>query len=307
MDSNDKPAGQSSQLPGIAAVALLLGLILIPETPFKPTRPSMPDGYKASTEDVRSRLWQDPFAAVHLHRDKYHNKHSSHEENQAKKAFNNKDPNFAYYFDHTPQRICNNTEISNNTDELHDAHSLEDLRCQVQRDTAYDSRKGSDLHVLGVMVPGGPYAEDAERRLRSRYAVVSGLASSGYIPVDAEHIGYVDLSDQCLDAIKENNQGKTFFCDWPSLIPYEWFKPISNDSNKSLDKETKKANRILILWLDNGALARDKPLNILGHLNHLITPQEGDNLFLKKDYVKVGFDVLGPNDSDTLQQMYHEI
>ena len=36
--------------------------------------------------------------------------------------------------------------------------------------------------VLAVMIPGGPYVEDVERRLRSRRAVIEGLETTGYGP-----------------------------------------------------------------------------------------------------------------------------
>jgi hypothetical protein len=46
------------------------------------------------------------------------------------------------------------------------------------------------LIILPVMVPGGPNVEDAEHRQRSRYAVLSGLAVSGYVPADESHLGF---------------------------------------------------------------------------------------------------------------------
>jgi hypothetical protein len=44
--------------------------------------------------------------------------------------------------------------------------------------------------VLGVTVPGGPYAEDVEQRRRTRYAVLAGLHRAGYVPEDRRHIRY---------------------------------------------------------------------------------------------------------------------
>jgi hypothetical protein len=44
--------------------------------------------------------------------------------------------------------------------------------------------------VLGVTVPGGPYLEDSEQRLRTRYAVLAGLKRAGFVPEDRRHIGY---------------------------------------------------------------------------------------------------------------------
>jgi hypothetical protein len=39
----------------------------------------------------------------------------------------------------------------------------------------------ADAEVLGVMLPGGPYAELSEVRRRTRYAVLSGLERRDYI------------------------------------------------------------------------------------------------------------------------------
>ena len=44
--------------------------------------------------------------------------------------------------------------------------------------------------VLAVTVSGSPYAESEEGRRRARYAVVSALRVTGFMPASAEHIGY---------------------------------------------------------------------------------------------------------------------
>lgn len=160
-----------------------------------------------------------------------------------------------------------------------------------------------ELHVIAVMVPGGPYAEDAERRLRDRYAVISGLANSGYVAEDPEHIGYIELTEKCKVAIKENDTDSTQFCDWPAFIPYEWFAPIKPIKNNSSIIHAPR--RVLVLWLANESFFN--PLNMLGQLRHLITPRIGEKKFGKENYIDVKFDVLGPSDSGTLERMYAEI
>jgi hypothetical protein len=52
---------------------------------------------------------------------------------------------------------------------------------------------GDQVLLLPVMIPGGPYSEDQESRIRSRFAIVSALGRSGYAPEDAEHIGATDI------------------------------------------------------------------------------------------------------------------
>ncbi len=48
--------------------------------------------------------------------------------------------------------------------------------------------------ILGVMVSGAPYPEDAEQRRRTRYSVLAGLERAGFVPKDARHIGYFWLA-----------------------------------------------------------------------------------------------------------------
>jgi len=50
------------------------------------------------------------------------------------------------------------------------------------------------LRILAVMIPGGPSSESREARVRSRFALVSALAQSGYAPENPEHIGIDEMS-----------------------------------------------------------------------------------------------------------------
>jgi hypothetical protein len=52
---------------------------------------------------------------------------------------------------------------------------------------------GGNGWILPVMIPGSPYSEPQESRIRSRFAVVSALGEQGYVPEDPEHIGSVLL------------------------------------------------------------------------------------------------------------------
>lgn len=66
---------------------------------------------------------------------------------------------------------------------------------------------GDQVLLLPVMIPGGPYGEDQESRIRSRFAIVSALGQSGYAPEDAEHIGAVEMkwpTTQELERWKKN-------------------------------------------------------------------------------------------------------
>src|SRR5204862_2663605 len=68
----------------------------------------------------------------------------------------------------------------------HSEHDgFEPLLSQIQDRTRNTNR----VLLLPVMLSGGSFGEDQESRIRSRFAIVSALAQSGYAPQDAEFLG----------------------------------------------------------------------------------------------------------------------
>ena len=59
--------------------------------------------------------------------------------------------------------------------------------------TLREELSSSSYWVLAVMIPGGPYAEYSETRLRTRHAVLEALGKQNYMPRDDEHIGYIKI------------------------------------------------------------------------------------------------------------------
>ncbi len=281
--SEQKSSGSTlSQMPGIAVVAMILGFLVYKDTAFESSRPAMTEVEKISTEDVRARLWQDPFEAVELHIKQPERTKEEVDSSKIIPLTTNSD--YAIQMGEAPQRICN----TGNNDP---AHSIEELRCQIQRDTSEDEL----LHVLAVMVPGGPYAEDREWRLRYRYAVISQLTDLDYVPDDPEHVGFVDF----LHACKTKKDKK--FCDWPNHMPYEWFGKDQNEYIGNLG-QSKLPDRVLVLWLDNDAFTLNKdPLNMLDRLKDGVTPGTNSELFGKTKHKKSSFNIIGPHSSDTMK------
>ena len=72
-EQNKSDEKSSLATPGIAIVAILLSLFAAQESILKSNRPPTIDSESTVSEDVRSRLWQDPFQAVEEHR-KQHRK-----------------------------------------------------------------------------------------------------------------------------------------------------------------------------------------------------------------------------------------
>ncbi|MCD6271313.1 MAG: hypothetical protein J7K30_00360 [Deltaproteobacteria bacterium] len=227
-----------SPIPGVAIViALIVGVLFVTNIPYKSSRPKSPDVFKplsSDTEDVRARLWEDPFAAVERHRKKLESgKHES----------------------------CK--------------HNEQQLICEIRQKK--NLSKPCDMVVLGVMVFGGPYAENIEWRIRGRYAILFALATLGYVPEDAEHLGYIKNQN--------NNKGIT------DIIPYEWLIPCK------IKPDLKTKPPILLLWLNDDSFS-PKPLKKLGELKNLLEDKANPELIFK---------IVGPAGSTNLMAMVKEI
>ena len=126
--------------------------------------------------------------------------------------------------------------------------------------------KCSDGLILPVMIPGGPYSEDQESRIRSRFAIVSALGQSGYVPVDAEQIETVTLQWPTTQGIKQFKDAATAnpSLSWQELytksvdktsplldLRYEWYRPrIFYPGGRTDDLQCPYA---FVLWLNERA------------------------------------------------------
>jgi len=223
--------------------------------------------------------------------------------------------NYEHGYGHEPVHVCESIDRTNPyPDSEVIKHSIEELNCEIKDKT---KKPGSSLHALAIMLPGSPYAEDKERRLRTRYAVVSALAENGYVPNDPEHIDFIDFDKTCKAVLRELRgnelaetekklsadkrktlEEKTRFCHMGAFMPYEWFKHQDKDKDKDKDKDR---HTILVLWLDdNGFSGTQAPLRTLGFLREKINGIDPQNN-------KHHFSVIGPHGSAPLDVMYREI
>src|SRR5271157_662985 len=133
-----------------------------------------------------------------------------------------------------------------------------------------DRKNDECILILPVFLPGSQYPEDVENRLRSRYAVVSALAVSGYVPEDGGDI-------RCFSTpwpISAHNSLLQAFAGLfglgsgapsppnPAIFPYEWFQnvppggdPGSYRENLTQlthihDPEPRSPQRIAVIWVD---------------------------------------------------------
>jgi hypothetical protein len=185
--------------------------------------------------------------------------------------------------------------------------------------------QAQQLQILAVMIPGGPYIEDVERRLRCRRAVIEGLGVAGYHPEKEHAIGYFYIPWRPLEpnigsSISKleqdrNDDEKRWFpknpgiqpirSNWKEpdaedlLVPYEWCEP------SGFGTKTKPVSHFLVLWLRDDAFS-DAPLARLADLISWFRLK----LFgasKDPDLARLPlFKVLGPENSGTLYNMVRE-
>ena len=140
----------------------------------------------------------------------------------------------------------------------------------VQRALFKESDKDLCKLILPVFLPGSEYPEDVEIRLRSRYAVVSALAVSGYIPEDGGDIRCfsipwpISAHNSLLHAfggVFGLGSGAPNLPN-PAVFPHEWFQyvppvraPGSYQENLTelthiFDSSAKPPQRIAVIWVD---------------------------------------------------------
>jgi hypothetical protein len=222
MAQEDKGGGGNLPIASIVALVLFTSGLWVQHQPLQSDRPSVSIKQQRDAEihqDVDARLWQDPLEAV-----------------KQAEAESNKDVK---------------SPVAPDVVE-------EDRRKPVTFLAWMNRSKGKSRLVLPVMVFGGPYAEDAEQRRRTRYAVLSGLRESGFEPDNSRSIGYTRLSGRKV------------------LVPFEKWTRIG---------VTRSAwEEVYVLWVSEESLGL-KPLARLGGvLQDLIPP----------DDPSIGVTVLGP-------------
>ena len=185
------------------------------------------------------------------------------------------------------------------------------------------AEQANRIEIFAVMIPGGPYVEDVERRLRSRRAVIEGLGKAGYDPEKDHEIGYFwapwpPLEPNvaaCVAELQMNrNQGERSGIpivskirptrnNWEEpgihslLVPYEWCEPRTFEAGKPIP-------HILVLWLADDAF-RDAPLARLADLISWFRLKFYDYGLVDSVPLPV-FNVLGPDNSGTLHKMVLE-
>jgi hypothetical protein len=119
--------------------------------------------------------------------------------------------------------------------------------------------------------------EDGEVRRRTRYAVLSGLERTGFVPEDAHHLGYFRPQDPTLRL--------------PEVVPYEWFARAATDQ---------PTRHVLVLWVNEDALGGN-PLRKLSSLVAIPRQEKSDS----KHEARIR--IVAPYSSDILFDMAKEV
>jgi hypothetical protein len=225
-----------SQLPNIGGNGFIWILLVVAGTYFASHTVPLSGSRPASTErsvpervgeqHVDARLWQDPFAAV-------------------------------------ADVLAKSTELKPENCYRRDS-GYKDIETYCR--PPWEGPSGLPDLVLVASVSGTPYAEDQEARRRRRYAVLAALDAEGFVPADAQHIGFywpdpqpppqesqmVRLVATSADQRRVNAAASpgTTAGELPRVVPYEWFTPRPERPD---DKA--RYQRILLLWFDEDILA----------------------------------------------------
>ena len=254
-------------LPLVVAVVFIAGAVVLNQLPLQSVRPEPPEGWqspKPELDKIKARLWQDPFKVAQDHEKAAHPAHEG-------------EPNG-----------CGSP------------HCINQITTRLR--TALFSRRPDVntpppvLQMLMIMVRHGESAEDYERRLRNRYAVLSALDAAGMAPEDTQYIRYFRLGPQE---------------DWtdtaqPLLVPFELFE---RETLYPEGRGSRRPKTVIVVWLAEGAFS-DAPLARVAKVLRLMlgagTPIDLRE-YLKGNWPALRVDLIAPSSSTTLRAMLGEL
>ena len=165
----------------------------------------------------------------------------------------------------------------------------------------YHSQLGSKdkpILILPVYTPAGYYAEDSEKRLRNRYALLSALHVAGFRPNKSSHIGAFNLKDCKEQYLRDKYGDPSFQYDLDFYTPFEWFVPdtflISEKNQKNI-----KYKSILIIWLSDETFDEETIFQLEYLRVYLIEKLRGNAEI-------IDYKIIGPSNSSILERMLEE-
>ena len=270
----------------VVIVVMGLGGYLLYDRPFINLRPEDPREVPReheSTQDVETRLWEDPLAAVHRGG-----------------GTSLCEPS---YEDHRPDARVTSVAARRDHEIWRLAFELKERADQARgrSDTAIAvAHEAPRVLLMPVLIRDEPYSEAAESRRRVRYAVLSGLEAAGYVPETPEALGYIDTCWNAQDHLEARGSRKV-------VAAYEWFVP---DALRAPTEQGWAAS-VLVLWLGTGDFSI-RPLHRIDELlRNLVSLGDGagaakDAGSLEGPLDAYAFRLIGPATSDGLLTMLEE-
>ncbi|HUT94040.1 MAG TPA: hypothetical protein VMY37_31545 [Thermoguttaceae bacterium] len=169
-----------------------------------------------------------------------------------------------------------------------------------------DFRGGNGkLLFVPVLLPGGPYAEDKETRMRIRYAVLAALGTCHYRLSLGTRMSYMNVPVKTYYGVLGDKKLRYLGdqIDEPLTIPVKIYRP-DLVRRRGHDKQ-KPFGGVLICWLDQGQLG-DRPLSVILQLYQRLFPESDRDRKDERDENVIGVAVLGPTGSDALNGMLLE-
>ena len=245
-------------LPLVAALAGIIAQYK-PLVSSRPTVPAEKPLEIVAEQNVDARLWQDPIAVA-----------------EKKKGALDSDIEAR----HASPDVVNSHDINALARLLHE-------HANPIPNELKDVSEQKPLLLLAVMLEAGPYSEQGEARLRTRQAVLEGLSESGFVPKDAEHIGFVTTSWPPSGTMS----GSSPTIERALLLPWE-------ECDASEGTQGSGIRQVFVLWLPAVSFTPD-PLRRFAVIIHQLV---NDDIRGKTD-VKL----IGPANSAGLMDMIREV
>ena len=238
-----------------ASLAVLLAFVastqLVPHA-FDILRPAEKERAQAPVSKdlpVDARLWEDPFIALRrfeAERDERCGKlGKAGEELQRCKGLKP--------IGDTPDLMRNSMLRRWLADPRKDADVSEAAFEQAQQ-----AARSEQTLLLAVMVPGNPFVGAEESRRRTRYAVLSGLMSAGFVPDDSEHIGLMSIDHRLIDSRAKPQEIVKGSIDQRFNLPFELMSPDRSSEAAPAKATGPGYKRVLLMWVDESALPQPK-------------------------------------------------
>ncbi len=241
----ETPDFQWSHIFSPGVLLLLIGIVgyIVGETPLKSVRPetspySVPQ--PPSPEPIRSihgRLWEDPLTTSYNDW-KQRGAKRGNEPNRIQEAWEF----LAAVLTGKQSKIALQDETQ----------QTREILGAVLEDAEKDEKQ---VLILPVLIPGSPYVDDGELRIRMRYAVLSALATCGYRLSFPQRMSYVLVPVE-IDQIEVHQH-----INQELLVPIKLF----GRSNASVSGENGRYDSICVLWINELQLG-DRPLAVIGQI-----------------------------------------